>query len=400
MMLKALERKHVDDDKLWELVDQVNNLTQGDYDDWDHNAEAIVPMMEQILLRAKEVEDWQVYFYDMSKLIWFVRRDKVKRLRVAFQIAEMFHQDYQKRIGEYVSQFGRDFRVNVAVTILKFYISYPQIDDAKIEQMKDIFKDCEARYGSRWNNGGYTTIMLLALINKDKALAKEAAERLEHVEFENWCYVCTYIWPMMGYYLFLDDFEAARLLILRIRKRGFPRKYHWCYEKCQMAEEKKGVNRALTYCMQLGRKDYFVRFWEEWEGLYQDPQEREVDDTHEELFHAMAGEWTHRKKQLMLVQQDDKDRQEQAQTPLDCLHWDLCWSCYFLLLERSGVSSVQLELGCDEDTKCNGEREWTCKEAAAYFEQQADIVGAQMDRARKKFGYAQIKQCYLECLLE
>ena len=59
-ILGAFERKHVADDKLWELVEQANQLTEGDYEDWDNNAEALVPVLERILPLAREEEDWQV----------------------------------------------------------------------------------------------------------------------------------------------------------------------------------------------------------------------------------------------------------------------------------------------------------------------------------------------------
>lgn len=61
-ILGAFERKHVADDKLWELVEQANQLTEGDYEDWDNNAEALVPVLERILPLARERGDWQVYF--------------------------------------------------------------------------------------------------------------------------------------------------------------------------------------------------------------------------------------------------------------------------------------------------------------------------------------------------
>ena len=50
----------------------------------------------------------------------------------------------------------------------------------------------------------------------------------------------------------------------------------------------------------------------------------------------------------------------------------------------------------DED----GKRQWSCMEAAEYFERQADLLGEQMDKARKKFGYSKVKRCYEECLLK
>ncbi|MCI8371190.1 MAG: hypothetical protein HFI75_02105 [Lachnospiraceae bacterium] len=392
MILNALGKKNISDEKLLQLIEQANHLTQGGYNDWDNNAETLTPVLQKILLRSREVQDWQAYFYTMSRLQWYVLRSGVNQPSIAFQIAELFHQDYQQHIGENISRFAGEFRVNIAAEILDFYACYPQIDDAKLTQMLEIYRDCAARFGSNWNNGDYTALMTLALLHKDQAMAEEAAERLQHVPYQNWCYICTYVWPMLGYYVLEDDFESAKTLALQAAKRQIPVKYQWCYQKCQQADEKSLLGRILQCCMKLGNAEQFHQFFQEWKWIYQDPQEREIDETYDELFHALAGEWSHLEKQLALAQQDDRKRRDQRDTPLDSLYWSLCWFCFFQLLERNGVEHVHLEL--DEA------REWSCKEAAAYFERQADEIGAQMDRARARFGYADRKNGYIACILE
>ena len=45
----------------------------------------------------------------------------------------------------------------------------------------------------------------------------------------------------------------------------------------------------------------------------------------------------------------------------------------------------------------DGSREWTCLEAAAYFEEQADLLGAQMNQARRRFDYESVKRTHEEC---
>lgn len=393
MILGGLGRRNVTDDKLWELVEQANHLTQGGYDDWDANAQALVPVMERIMMIAREREEWQVYFYDMAKLFWFVRRTKVNNIRLAFQIAEMFHQNYQSHIGEIVNAFSREWLVNIAGDILGFYSNYPQIDDRKMEEMLGIYRDCEEKYGSDWNYGDYTSIMWLALMNHDKELAKEAARKLKRAQFSNWCYICTYGRPMIGYYILQEDFETAKEWVFSLIERSMPQKYHWCFEKCQQAGETDLVDLALAYSMQLGKSQAFDMFFAEWGKLYE-KEKGEVEDTHNVIFHALAGEWSQQEEVLQLAQKDNRGRREQKETPLDCLYWSLCWYCYFQLLAGSGVETVYLEL--DED----GKRQWSCMEAAEYFERQADLLGEQMDKARKKFGYSKVKRCYEECLLK
>ncbi len=392
MILASLNRSNVGDNKLWELVEQTNQLTQGGYDDWDSNAQTLMPLMQRIIMFAREKEEWYIYFYVMSKLFWFSRRTEVNNIRLSFQIAEMFHQDYQSRLGERLSDFGREYIVNLAGNILEFYGGFPQIDDLKLEQMLKIFRECEAIYGSDWNCGDYTAVMYLALLNKDMKLAEEAADKLKKTPFINWCYMCTYGRPMIGYYILHNDLEMTVDWIYQLIDREMPKKYQWFLKKCQQAEAEDLVDLALQYSLWLGNIPAFHKFFHEWREIYQKP-EKEVEDTHDVLFHAVGGDWSHQEERVQLAQQDDRDMREQRETPLDCFYWFLCWHCYFILLDRKGVRSVSIELGEE------GKHEWSCLDVAQYFERQADIIGEQMDRARKQFRYKEVKHCYKECCL-
>ncbi len=44
-------------------------------------------------------------------------------------------------------------------------------------------------------------------------------------------------------------------------------------------------------------------------------------------------------------------------------------------------------------------QEWQALEAARYFERQADGIGAQTDKARKRFHYARVEQNFEKCFL-
>ena len=44
-------------------------------------------------------------------------------------------------------------------------------------------------------------------------------------------------------------------------------------------------------------------------------------------------------------------------------------------------------------------QEWQALEAARYFERQADGIGAQMDKARKRFHYARVEKNFEKCFL-
>lgn len=397
MILESLKRNHVMDEKVWEMVERANHLTQGDYDSWDNNAPALVPLMERILVLAREQEDWQVYFYDMAKLFWYIRRSSVNNIPLALKISEMFHHDYEQRVGEGVGPFAREWRVDLAAKILSFYCEYPQIDDGKIARMLAIFRDCEARYGSDWNYGDYTEVMELALFNRDKELAKEAAKKLEKAMFADhcYCYVCTYARPMIGYHILHNEYEETVELVSRVCRKAIPARYRWCFERCQQANEEDMKDIVLMNCLALGEIGQFGRFFVRWQELYRKPRQGKADDTFNIFFRALAGDWSQQKERLLLAEQDDRERREQKETPLDSLNWALCWYCYFKMLDEDGTGCVRLLLGGDAE---EDRREYSCREAAEYFERQADLLGEQMDRARERFCYGELKKGFEECL--
>ncbi|MCI8660599.1 MAG: hypothetical protein HFG54_10215 [Lachnospiraceae bacterium] len=393
MILGDLKRNHVADDKLWELVERANQLTTGSYGSWDENGPVLVPLMERILAHAKEKEDWLVYFFDMSRLFWLVRRSGVNDLRRAFQLAELFHRDNALHVGEQAGSSAQEWRVQVTAQILGFYLGYPQIDDGKIQHMLDIFREFHERYGSEWNNGDYQKVMSLAKLNRDKELAKEAKRKLERGDYENWCYVCYYGLQMIGYYVLCEDPEGVEEMIGRLCERVIPVKYRWCYNLCESAKEEELVYEALLDCLKIGRSRMFARFFARWQHLYETSEAGGTNVTHRVLFHSLAGDWSDLKERLRLAEKDDQDKREGKETPLDCLYWSLCWYCYFQMLERQGTGTVWMKLGEDES------REWTCLEVTAYFEKQADLLGEQMDQARKRFEYDRVKRTYEECFL-
>lgn len=397
MILESIKRNHVADDKLWEMVNRANHLTLGDYDSWDNNAPALVPLLERILVLSREREEWQIYFYVMAKLFWYIRRSTVNNISLSFKLSEMFHRDFEQRVGENVSSFASEWRVDLAAKILSFYCEYPQIDDAKIARMLEIFRECEARYGGDWNYGSYTAVMNLALFNRDKKLAEEAAGKLKKTMYANqcYCYVCTYARPMIGYHVLRGETEDAAEIVSRVCKKTIPSKYRWCFDMCQQANEEDMKDITLMHCLDLRAHEQFARFFENWQALYRQPKQGEVDDTFNVFFHALAGDWSRKEERLLLAEQDDQGRREQKETPLDSLYWLLCWYGYFRMLDERGEGNVNLALG--EQAK-DGRRAWSCRKAAEYFVHQADLLGEQMNKSRARFDYEGMKACYEECL--
>ena len=69
MILRELKRERVKDGRLWEMIDQANKLTAGSsYESWDDNIGALAPLMERILLYAREKEEWEmaIFWYETA----------------------------------------------------------------------------------------------------------------------------------------------------------------------------------------------------------------------------------------------------------------------------------------------------------------------------------------------
>lgn len=152
---------------------------------------------------------------------------------------------------------------------------------------------------------------------------------------------------------------------------------------------------VLMNCLALGEIEQFGRYFARWQELYQKPRQGEEDDTFNIFFRALAGDWSQQKERLLLAEFDDRERREQKQTPLDSLNWLLCWYGYFKMMDDDGAGKVSLLLGGDAE---EDRREYSCREAAEYFERQADLLGEQMDRARERFCYGELKKGFEECL--
>lgn len=99
-----------------------------------------------------------------------------------------------------------------------------------------------------------------------------------------------------------------------------------------------------------------------WRSFYENPQEKEITDTFEVPFHSLAGDWSRGKERLRLAENDCSNSKEGS------------------LNSRKRI--------------------WSCREASQYFEEQADFLGAEMDQARKNFGYETVKKRFEESFIE
>lgn len=395
-ILGALSGGRVEDERIRTLADRANELTEEGYQKWYDNSPVLIPLMERILVLARETENWDIYFYDMARLFWLAKGTPKEQRTLAFRIAERFHRDYRMHLGEDVSRFGAEWRCSLAGTILEFYTNYPEIDDEKMDRMLEIYRDCAGRCETRWTCGTYGCMTDMARVNRDLRMAEEAMEKLKKTSFEQDCYICRYVKPMILCSLLKDDADSAGELVQRLAAREIPLKYQWCFTSCQSADEKSMVNYLLACCLWLLKPDFFARFFAQWRNCYSEPETGKLW-TEEVLFHALAGDWTRQEERLELAQEDDQEMREQSDVPLNLMDWNLCWYCYFHLLHRHGVEQVEIAIG--ERGEKIEKREWRTLDVAAYFEKQADSIGERMDRARKRFDYAGLKGCYRACFL-
>lgn len=400
--------KNVTDDKLWEMMKRANDLTQGDdFSGWAANSLTLLPLLKRILARAREVKDWQVYFYVMSRAFWYIGWDEADDPRFAFQMSEMFQQANVWHLAEETTRLGRESYVECAARILHLYMQYPQIDDAKMQQMLAIFLESDEKYGTDWNKGSYDNIMLAALFERDLFLAGKAKKKLESLDFTSWCYVCYYVRPMLGYYVYVEDYDSMEELILRVARKEIAKKYQWCYDQCEQANEGTLVTEALRYCMDFGKVDLFQKIFEKWGDLFKHPMAGGIS-TCGAMLHAFAGDLSRMEETLQVAEEDDRKRKAKKITPYDEMYWFLWWHFYFRLLEKQGVESVNIRLAeeteASEEYKTGGEvskdgrRSCSCRDLSIYFVEKADAVGGQMSRSRKKFDYEKIKESHKICL--
>lgn len=406
-MILDVKWKSTYSDELWKLIVRANNLTKGSYSSWADNAQVLIRLMERIIALSRKECAWEVYFYTILKLIYLVCRGDVMDSKEAFKIAELYHHDYPLYMALALAENSTTgySSLHICALILEFYLSYPQITDEKIDQMLELFYENDARFGSKYHTCSYRAVMRLALINKDRDMARSARLKLEATDYSVNCYVCYYAKPVLGEYILNDDYDSVIEMIQRVYEKTIPARYQWCYDRCEGGSETDMVSSALHDCLKLGNASLFKRLFMDKIQIFRQP-DKEVDTTSMAALHALAGDGSMLDQSLRLAEKDNRSRQQNRETPLDSLYDALYWDCFFRLLDKSGVHRVKLELDNPLDLNnpipCSQEENslWACMDAAAYFEQQADEIGAQMDASRRRFQYGLVKQSFRECLCQ
>lgn len=377
------------------LIEKANKLTDGDgYKLYDDNAESLERILDKILTTAKKEKEWHIYFVTMYEMFYLLsRQDKSIK---ALKYAEIFYKDSELYMDTAVFNYpGTDigyYSILSYSEIFTVYKKFPQITDEKMEAFMRQYRGIIEKYGEDKNY--YQDKLTLALLYKDIEAAKQAKEELWQSDIRS-CYLCA-MKPVLGYYLLCEDYESLEHMMFEIRAREIPAKHRWCYTHCYLAEDRKLIREVLGYCLMFGRSEYFHKLLEENSNLFKIKK----DDTAEEFYlYACLRDWTNWCDAVKEMESDVEEWHKGQKTALGYLYDCLCWYCYFTMLDKGGTHEVATELAGKvkaaqevESGKCSG------LELAAYFEKEADKIGAEMEASRRKFDYKALKQSYEECI--
>lgn len=393
MILQSISRADADSEEIWKLVQRANRLTQGSYSSWIDNAAALTRLLKRIMELARKEQAWFVYFTTIMKLLYFLRLPGVNNYKDAFKIAELYHHDYPlyREQAEASSPYMGNTSYNICELIMSLYLDYPQITDDKMEQMLNLFYENVSWYGSQYNNYNYRCIMNLGLMNHDRDMVNTARRKLDAADYSYNCYVCYYVKSMLGFYIMDDDYDGLSRLITNVCEKTIPVKYRGCYDMCEGADELTLVTHALAYCLNIGSSGLFKQMFADRGHVFLLPEEEPC--VRDIVFHALAGNWLDENVCLQLADSDNSRWKQHRETPYEIIKDALYWYCYFQMLDRKGIHMVRLDLADDAG------KDWTCPDAAAYFLCQADLIGSQMEKARRRFDYGRMKRTYEECLL-
>lgn len=388
------KRRYLQSIEIPQLIDKANRLTDGDgYHLYDVNAESLERVLDKILAAAKQEKEWYCYFYTLYEMLYLL--DREGEYRKVLKYAEVFYRDsalyLEPAIPNYPDTDLGEYSTWSYNMIFSTYKKFPQITDEKMEEFMKQYRESVKKYGGE--KSYYGDALRLALLYKDVEKAKQAKEGLEQSEIRS-CYLCA-MTPVLGYHLLCEDYESLENMIYEFRTRTIPMQHRWCYKHCYLAEEKELVMKVLSYCLLLGRSSYFHKLLENNRELFQ--IKKDEVGTSEYYYYACLGDWTQVSNAIERAEDDIEDWKKGEQSALGYLYDCLCWHCYFTMLDRQGTHEAATVLAGKEvpETKTG---ECSCLELAAFFEKEADRIGAQMEAARKKFDYGAIKDSYLACM--
>ncbi len=427
-VLANSDPKKIENEELANVVRQLHTISNGGYDMWDANHNAIVKLLKKALKLAKREKEWYVYFDGIYNIIYqYQRKDSIIDI---VKYAEIFYHDSALYMDEALAMYpGTDLNyLNTWIyyTISIAYCGCYQIDDSKMDIFMKQFEENAVKYGKTYCY--YWNEMTLGIEYRDLEMVKHGARYFEKYENEmESCYVCGHV-QYIGYYLLSDNRQRAEEVMLDFIHRRIPKKHLWCYKYCEEAESGVMYARTLWYCITLGRVDDFRYFYKKYwvkQPVENQRRKKSVEWHSISIYLCAAG------GNFIDLHGDIEEAQENGQSAQKHsasvnIRNGLCWWCYFALLDRSGVHEVQIDLQGVEENCCgaepedraemqqivmnqnadkeeeqdkpgSGTRKVSCQALSRYFENLADDYGMKFAAARKKYDYQALKSSYWEC---
>lgn len=396
-ILPTLNESEISNPELAKIVRTLHHLTEGGYDQYDKNNDAIVRLLKKMMILARQEKEWYMYFDALYYMLYQCNRNGDDRMTVEY--AEIYYRDsalyMDKELPNYPDKDMGYLNIYIYDMIYSTYVSYYQIDDAKMDFFMKQFEQNCLKYGKTYLY--YENAMDLGIFYHDKEFVENARKNFEKYEYDlKSCYVCAHK-QYFGYYLLKDQQDEAEALMLKFINRNIPKKHLWCYEYCQSAETGALYASVLDYCLDLGKTESFQYFYKK----YWLKQPRESWRADKDLWQrcltmylcAISGNFDELDVDIREAEESFKDYKNQS--TIDNIKLALMWHCYFILLDKSGVHEIEIELPVF--FAADGSKKAETLAVSRYLEEFADDYGMKFAGARKKFDYACIKNTYLTC---
>ncbi len=381
--------------KLREWVRQVDSLTDSSdgYECYAEHGEQLKVLLNNIMIFAIKEDAWYLYFHALRYMFYILSRYDMDK-KVALKCAKnyfMFRACRMNReIPNYVDTNISELNGYILNEIFRIYKEDCSINDAWMDSYMRFFKYCVDMYKEKWCY--YHAMIRLGLLYQDKEMAKKGKQKFDKLDC-SYCYICSHE-VYLGYYLLFDDLESAEALLHNLVEKRIPVNYLWSYKKCARANKKSLYEKLLGYCLLLGKSEFFHKIFKE-HGKELFGEEKEVY-TSGILYHLLTGKMDQIEEDIKQAAEDLMLEKREQTTTLSSIFDFLCWVSYFSILEENGVREVKgdfpREIGID-----GTDGKYQVPVLKAYFEHRADILGKQMEEARKKFSYQKLKESYKEC---
>lgn len=379
--------------ELVDLMRRAQKLTQGGYELYDKNYEALSALFKKIMSLSRQEKEWYIYFSAIEYLMYTnMRADNYREI---VKYAEVYYRDcdlyMEKELPNYPGTDMALMNVWICDKIFKAYMGYHQIDDAKMEAFMRRYKETARRYGHLYEY--YEAEMYLGCLYHDADRAQAAARSfLKHEKDINNCYVCAHT-DYLKQLILSDQDKKAEALMLDLINKNIPRKHVWCYTYCEMAQPAVLYAIVLEACAWNGKKEALGYFYGKyWNALPRESWRDEDSDSFDRLLCAAGGFFEGYEDDLRYaakcVGEEKRDTTEGNMRAFLSL-----WR-YFVLLDRSGIHTVSLALpGLEGD----GNGQVRTLAAGSYMEARADLYGGQFAQAREAFHYELVKDAWRTC---